>query len=59
MVKQADTVAQQHGQHAHNDLVQHSGGVSAEMRENNVVELRRNWLPLELGNKGVEVLKAG
>jgi hypothetical protein len=23
-----------------------------------VVELRGNWLPLELGNKGVEVLKA-
>jgi hypothetical protein len=29
------------------------------MRENNVVQLRRNWSPLKLGNKGIEVLKAG
>ncbi|KAF4336903.1 hypothetical protein FBEOM_9226 [Fusarium beomiforme] len=35
-------------------LAQLSGGTSAEMRENNVVQLRRNWFPLELGNKGVE-----
>jgi hypothetical protein len=40
-------------------LAQLSGGTSAEMRENNVVQLRRNWSPLKLGNKGIEVLKAG